>query len=133
MDMNEMFSSIDVSVSGLKAQDQRLRTIANNIANARTTRTATGKPYRRKDVVFKTELDKLAGVSVSGVVEDQSPFKQVYDPGHPDAKNGYVSFPNVDVPVEMVNLMSASRAYQANLFLMRRFMEMVDVSLELLR
>jgi len=133
VEVGKAFGSIDVSVSGLKAQDRRLRLIANNIANARTTRTSSGAPYRRKDVAFSARVDEAGGVDVGEVVEDDAPFKRVYDPGHPDAQNGFVLYPNIDVPTEMVNMMSASRAYQANLALMKRYMEMVNVSLELLR
>ena len=134
MDVEKLFGPMDVSVSALKAEGQRIRLIHSNIANARTTRTAEGGPYRRKDVVFSTELDKLSGVVVSRVTEDGSPFKKVFDPAHPDADDeGFVLFPNVDLPTEMVRLMSANRAYQANIAMMKRYLEMVEVKLELLR
>ena len=134
MDVDKLFSSIDVSVSALKAEGERIRVITSNIANARTTRTAEGTPYRRKDVVFSTELDKLEGVVLSQVTEDPSPFNKVHDPGHPDADaDGFVLYPNVELPREMVNLMSANRSYQANLAMMKRYLEMVEATLELLR
>jgi flagellar basal-body rod protein FlgC len=106
-------------------------TISQNIANINTTRTENGTPYRRKMVVFEERSDSAPfseyltessrnlmtgkGVRAARIVEDQSPFKKVYDPGHPDAdENGYVEMPNVDVITEMVNMISATRAYEAN-------------------
>jgi flagellar basal-body rod protein FlgC len=109
-----------VSASALAAQRQRMNVIASNMANAHSTRTTEGGPYRRQDVVFVTDpLDAakpgLEGVKVSGIVKDESPFKMVYDPAHPDAdKDGFVSMPNVNVIEEMVNMMMASRAYEAS-------------------
>jgi len=113
------FSSIDISASGLFAQRQRLDVIANNIANAGTTRTPEGGPYRRKEVLFKTHLTEqegeLAGVEVAGVAEDGNPPNMVYDPGHPDAgPDGMVAMPNVNPVQEMVDMISATRAYEAN-------------------
>ena len=117
MDSNDVFR---VSASALAAQRQRMNTIASNMANAQSTRTPEGGPYQRQDVVFTTDtLDPgkpgLEGVKVSGVVRDESPFKMVYDPGHPDAdKDGFVAMPNVNIMEEMVNMMMASRAYEAS-------------------
>lgn len=125
------FSSLDISASGLTAQRVRMDTISQNIANVNTTRTADGTPYRRKEVVFeeRTDSDSFAsalssaserlyggqGVRVTEIIEDPTDFKKVYDPGHPDAdENGYVSMPNVDVVTEMVNMISATRSYEAN-------------------
>jgi len=125
------FKSINISASGLTAERLRMDIISKNIANAETTRTASGTPYRRQMPIFKeqkgTFQDALnsaqsgysdgggEGVEVSSIAEDQSAFKKVYNPGHPDAdKDGYVSMPNVDVVTEMVNLISASRGYEAN-------------------
>ena len=124
-------SALDIGASALTAQRLRMDIISQNIANANTTRTDKGTPYRRKDVVFEekssgvpfseylTESSKSMisgqGVRVAKIVEDGSPFKQVYDPGNPDAdKNGYVQMPNVDIVTEMVNMISATRAYEAN-------------------
>jgi len=127
-----IFGSMDVSASGLTAERLRLELIANNIANAETTRTAEGGPYRRQVPVFQPRsrgafaafLDAYRsgsahgpgdGVRVVGVVRDQSPPRMRYDPSHPDADDeGYVAMPNVDVVTEMVDLVSASRAYEAN-------------------
>jgi len=124
-------SALDIGASALTAQRLRMDIISQNIANANTTRTDKGTPYRRQDVVFEekssgtpfsdylTENSKNMisgqGVRVAQIVEDGSPFKQVYDVGNPDAdKNGYVQMPNVDIVTEMVNMISATRAYEAN-------------------
>ncbi len=122
--------SINVSASALTAETLRMDVISKNIANVNTTRTANGTPYRRQVVVFQedkkvpfssflnTELNKSGkgGVKVTAVIEDKTDFKSVYNPGHPDAnENGYVKMPNVDVMIEMVNMISASRAYEANI------------------
>lgn len=124
-------NSINISASGLTAEKLRMDVISRNIANVNTTRTADGTPYRRQVVVFQeaeknmTFSDYLndasksmigAGVKVVGISEDKTPFKSVYDPGHPDAdEQGYVKMPNVEVMTEMVNMISASRAYEANI------------------
>jgi len=126
-----MFSSLDISASALFAQRVRMDVIAQNIANANTTRTETGEPYRRKVVLFEerksdfsdilnnkinNQSSSSGGVRVKAIIEDNSPFKKVYDPSHPDAdQNGYVNMPNVDTVIEMVNMIEASRAYEANL------------------
>jgi flagellar basal-body rod protein FlgC len=128
-----LYSSLDIAASGLTAQRLRQDIIADNIANADTTRTPEGTPFRRHLVTFETrrpqgsnyvapgtgwgqDMLPYNGVRVTGVVEDQSPFKIVHDPGHPDADaNGDVSYPNVDPIVEMVDLMESNRAYEASL------------------
>lgn len=126
-----LFTSFDTTASGLTAQRYRMDIISQNVANANTTRTADGTPYRRKVVVFEekagrtsfsslfnTAKDRYAGngVRVSKVTEDKwTEMKMVYDPSHPDAdENGYVMYPNVDIVTEMTNLIDASRAYEAN-------------------
>lgn len=128
-------TSVDIAVSGLRAESLRMNVIARNIANANTSRTESGQPYRRQQVILGTEQDAISGVSVEDVVADMlNPFKRVYQPGHPDAdKDGYVQMPNVDLPVEMMHMMAASRAYQANAAVLKRYQEMVNVTLELLR
>jgi flagellar basal-body rod protein FlgC len=125
------YTSIEVSASGLSAERLAMDTIANNIANVNTTRTAEGGPFKRQLVVYAQknaptasadgadnaggDAASGAGVQVVGIVNDQSPDRLVYDPGHPDADaNGYVHMPNVDVVKEMVDMMAASRAYEAN-------------------
>ena len=136
-----IFDAIDIAGSGLTAERLRMDVTAENLANAQTTRGADGQPYRRKEVVlqergggFGSQLDKAMGVEVAGVVEDQTPLKRVYDPGHPDADaQGYVSMPNVDTVTEMVDLISAQRAYEANVTAMQAAKQMFAKTLEILR
>lgn len=112
-----LFNIFNVAGSGMTAQAQRLNTVASNLANADSATSTTGEAYRAKQVVFESvPMDSgTSGVRVSQVVEDQSPFKKVYDPKHPLAdKDGYVNMPDVNVVDEMVNMLSASRAYQNN-------------------
>lgn len=132
------FSSMDVSASGLFAQRVRLDVIANNIANAETTRTAEGGPYRRQQVVFSAALDnarsgsKGDGVAVDGITEDNRPPRMIYQPGHPDASaEGYVAMPNVNIVEEMVDMVSASRAYEANVTALNTAKSMISAALEL--
>ena len=118
-----VFSALEVSASGLSAERVRMNTIASNLANARTTRTEQGGPYKRLDPLFKAEpLDPgvvatqggASLVKVQQIVEDQRPGMMVYEPGHPDANAaGYVEYPNVNAVEEMVNMITASRAYEA--------------------
>lgn len=132
------FGIFKVSASGLQAQRTRMNLIASNMANAHTTRTENGGPYKRKDAVFSTEPIKAAsagwleGVKVADVVEDQTPPQMIYDPGHPDAdKDGYVAMPNVSVIEEMANMMMASRAYEANVAVFNMSKTMIIKSLEI--
>ncbi len=109
-----LFGAIDISASALTAERLRLDVIAENLANAGTTRTAEGGPYRRKVVLFAPR-EGMGGVRAVGIARDPSPFRLRYDPGHPDADAaGYVRLPNVDVVKEMVDLITATRAYEAN-------------------
>ncbi len=124
----DFLSSFNISGSGLTAQKTRMDIIAQNIANSQATRTESGEPYKRKMVVlksmegtdFKTALGKAAdnqskGVKVEQIIEDPTPLVPVYNPNHPDAnEEGYVMMPNVNTTQEMVDMMSASRAYEAN-------------------
>ncbi|MEZ0537761.1 flagellar basal body rod protein FlgC [Caldicellulosiruptoraceae bacterium PP1] len=142
-----MFDSINISSSALNAQRVRMDVIAQNLANANTTRTEDGTPYRRKVVVFeerKTSFQEVlnnqinnnqissGGVRVKAIIEDQSPFKRVYDPNHPDAdKDGYVNMPNVDTVTEMVNMIEASRNYEANITALNITKSMISRSLEI--
>jgi len=142
-----IFDSINISASGLTAERLRMDIISQNIANANVTRTANGTPYRRKMVVFQeAEMNepfssylskakdnfKKSGVKVSSIVEDQSEFKLVYNPGHPDADaNGYVRMPNVDIMIEMVNMISATRAYEANVTSINSTKSMIMKALEI--
>lgn len=128
-----MFSAFNVNASGMTAQRLRMDTIAENVANANTTRTENGTPYVRKIVSFATKGGDRSGsfhkvlkgateayvgqgVKVSGIYKDtESQMNMVYDPSHPDAdENGYVTYPNVNIITEMTNLIDASRAYEAN-------------------
>ncbi len=125
------FSGLEVSVSGMTAHRLWQEAVAVNIANAETTRTPTGEPFRRKLVVF---MQDGLGVRVAAVTDDPSPFRVVYDPAHPDADaEGYVRLPNVHPVLEMVDLMAATRGYELNAqaFAMQR--QMLGQALELLR
>ncbi len=134
MSQEELFRPFDISASGLHAQWVRMQVVANNVANADTTQTPEGGPYKRRQVVFSTVMDGLNGVDVSGVVPASGGPRMVYDPGHPDANaDGYVAMPNVQMPTEMVDMVSASRAYQANLVAMRNFRTICEETLKLLR
>lgn len=135
MSVSKAAGPVDIAVSGLRAESLRMKVIAGNIANANTSRTESGRPYRRQQVVLSTSPKALDGVRVDSVVPDMaSPFKEVYMPGHPQANSsGMVLMPNVDLPEEMLNLVVASRAYQANAAVLKRYQDMVDVTLELLR
>lgn len=117
-----LFNVFNVAGSGMSAQAQRLNVVASNLANADSTTSANGQPYKAKQVVFSAvPVDGAAaqGVKVTAVVEDNSPMKMVYDPKHPMADaQGYVAMPNVNVVDEMVNMISASRAYQNNVDVM---------------
>ena len=119
----------------MRAESQRMDIIANNIANARTSRTETGEPYRRKELVVSTEDDWLRGVRIEDVISDtKNPFQQVLMLGHPDADDaGYVEMPNVSLPREMIDLVTASRAYQANAAILKRYQRNIEATLELLR
>lgn len=118
----KIFSALDISASGLYAERTRMNVIANNLANANSTRTPEGGPFRRQLVVLQgteaTEPNQMKnlGVTVTGVVDDPSVFPLVYNPGHPDANaDGYVAMPNVNIVEEMVDMITALRAYEANI------------------
>ena len=117
-----LFNVFDIAGGALTAQSQRLNTVASNLANADSATGPDAKPYRAKQVVFSSvplSADAATGVRVTGVIEDQSPLKQVYDPKHPLADaQGYLNMPNVNVVDEMVNMISASRSYQNNVEVM---------------
>jgi len=133
------FGAFEISHSGLRAQRIRLDVIANNIANINTTRTPQGGPFRRQMALFSANplepapISDGRGVEVSQIVPDMSPFKTVYDPGHPDADaNGYVLMPNVDVAVEMVDLISATRSYEANIASINATKQILRKALEII-
>ena len=128
------FGTIDIAVSGLRASNRQLEVVGSNMANIQTTDAGNGQPYRRLIAEFKAKTDGIGGVEMGDVIKDMSDFQRVLNPGHPEAdENGYVAMPNVDWPTEMVNLNMASRAYQANAAILKRFQKMVESSLELLR
>ena len=150
-----LFDAINISGSGLSAERLRMDVTAENLANAQTTRGPNGGPYQRKEVVlstaqpdaFRSELagamggvpgagqgETAGGVQVSGIVTDGSPPRMVYDPGHPDANaQGYVAMPNVNPVSEMVDLISASRGYEANVTAMQTAKQMFTKTFDLLR
>lgn len=143
-----LFGSIEVSASGMAAQRARTEVLVENLANSETTRTPEGGPYRRKDVVFAedsslgsfaTQLDAALGSSMSGVtvseisVDDSAPDMR-YQPGHPDAdKNGYVAFPRINPAEDMVDLLGASRGYEANVAAISTVKDMIQKSLDLFK
>jgi flagellar basal-body rod protein FlgC len=136
-----------VAASALRAERMRLDVIASNLANASTTRTEAGGPYRRRHVIFETEpmgsdfaetiaalgaADTRRGVEVTAVVEDPTPPRMVFDPGHPDANaEGYVAYPNVNPVLEMVDLMAATRAYEANVQVVNATKRMAESALSI--
>jgi flagellar basal-body rod protein FlgC len=142
-----LLQAIKISASGLVAERARLEVAVENLANAHTTRTVSGGPYRRRDVVFQAypmgasfaeELDHASateeplGVRVSAILHDPAPPMRVYDPGHPDADaEGYVSLPNVNPVEEMVNIVSAARSFESNLTAITMTRELVERSIEL--
>jgi flagellar basal-body rod protein FlgC len=144
MDVN---NTLAISASALRAERLRLDVIASNLANATTTRTAEGGPYRRRNVVFMAQPEEtdfgatLEAVSVQGarqsvkvveVVEDPSPSRLVFDPGHPDANaEGYVAYPNVNPVAETVDLMAATRAYEANVQAVNATRRMAEAALSI--
>ena len=136
MAVERVFGPIDIAVSGLRAQGRQMEVISSNIANARTTDAGNGQPYRRLDAMLKSqdEDDEVSGVAVEKIARDMSDFAKILDPGHPKAdENGYVLMPNVSLPTEMMNLTVATRAYQANAAILKRYQQMIDTTLELLR
>ena len=143
-----MFDSINISASALTAQKTRIDIISKNMANVNTTRSTGGMPYRRQMVVFEEQrgpsfssyLEKHTnrfngkGVEISEIVEDTTPFKLKYEPGHPDAnEDGYVMRPNVDMVTEMVNMIDAQRAYEANITAINGTKSMLMKALEISR
>jgi flagellar basal-body rod protein FlgC len=140
-----LFSAIQVSASGMSAQRTRAEMLVENMANAETTRTPEGGPYKRKDVVFSTEVQSSpfsavfqnelgTGVKVAEVVTDNSAPEKRYLPGHPDAdENGYVAFPKMNPAEEMVDLLNASRSYQANVSAMTAIKDMITNSIAIMK
>lgn len=141
----QIFSGGAISASGMSAERMRMEVIANNIANANATRSFEGGPYRRQQLVFAAAMDdfeisgrgmpRMEGVTVVEQVGDESDFPYVFNPGHPDAdpETGMVQMPNIQLPNEMIDLITASRSYEANLRAMTSFRQMVEQTLRLLR
>ncbi|MBF0625584.1 MAG: flagellar basal body rod protein FlgC [Magnetococcales bacterium] len=138
----DFLSSFRVTASGLAAQRMRLNLIAENVANAQTTRTPEGGPYKRRDPLFMARpfdamMDKEmaagdTGVAIDRIVVDDNPPRMQYDPTHPDANaDGYVAMPNIDVVTEMVNMMAASRSYEANVSVLNASKAMALKALEI--
>lgn len=142
-------SSLEISAGGLTAERLRMDVISENLANINTTRTAAGTPYRRKHVIFESDEGRGStfassllragiakktggGVRVAAIEQDQGPFKRVYDPGHPDAgKDGYVLLPNVEPVMEMVDLITATRAFDAGVAAIGAAKQMQQKALEI--
>ena len=147
--MSDLYNSIEVSASGLSAERLAMDVIANNIANANTTRTPQGGAFKRQLVVYSerqatadgaafdsdgTQDSAGGGVEAVGIVQDTTPDRLVFDPGNPDADaRGYVHYPNVEIVKEMVDMMSASRAYQADVTAIQEARSMSSAALNLLR
>jgi flagellar basal-body rod protein FlgC len=142
----DFMTAIDVGASALKAERTHLNVISMNLANAKTTKTVDGGPYRRKEVIFKetevaspfskamnSALDQdVKGVRVESIQNDKRALKQVYEPGHPDAnEEGYVSYPDINVVEEMTNMLSAMRAYEANVSTITTSKNMFTKALEI--
>ena len=142
-----LFSVLSIGASGMSAQRMRAELLVENLANAETTRTAEGGPYRRKDVVFESasvespfssvfdaQLNSAAGVGVSEIVTDMRDPERRYLPGHPDADmDGYVAYPRVNPAEDMVDLMGATRSYQANVAAIGAVKDMIQRSIDLFR
>jgi flagellar basal-body rod protein FlgC len=142
-----IFNIMNTSASGLTAERLRMDIIADNISNAQTTRTEEGGPYRRKMAVFKEQKKEFiipmniskkekqkfeGGVKVSKITEDKSPFNYVYDPNHPDAdEKGYVAMPNVNTVKEMVDMITATRAYESNATVITNAKSMANSALQI--
>ncbi|MCF7954175.1 MAG: flagellar basal body rod protein FlgC [Phycisphaerae bacterium] len=134
MSIGKITNPIDIAISGLKAQNRSIQAISSNVANARTTDAGNGMPYRRLEAILRAADDGVTGVEADEISEDMSDFTMVLSPGHPQANaNGYLAMPNVDIANEIMNLNLASRAYQANAAVLKRYQAMANTSLELLK
>jgi flagellar basal-body rod protein FlgC len=134
MEVNNSFGPIDIAISGMQAQNKSMGVISSNVANAQSTDNGQGQPYRQLEAIFKADDNDMGGVTIEEIAADMSELPRILRPGHPDAdEQGYVTMPNVDLPIEMVNLTMATRAYQANVAVLKRYQRMVETTLELLR
>lgn len=132
-----MFDALDINASALAAQRTRMDTIAGNVANMNVTRNEHGEPipFRRRIALLAPQAgpDGSPGVSVTKIIQDPAPFRRMFEPGHPDADaEGFVQYPNIDLAMEMVNMMEASRAYEANVTMMETTKAMINSSLRLI-
>jgi flagellar basal-body rod protein FlgC len=140
-----LFAALQVSASGMQAERTRAETLVENMANTETTRTPEGGPYRRKDVVFSSEMQEspfsavfqnelATGVTVADIIQDNSAPDLRYLPSHPDANaEGYVAFPKMNPAEEMADLLNTTRSYQANIAAMTAVKDMITHSIDLLR
>lgn len=130
-----VFGGMRISASALTAERLRLDVISSNVANARTTRTEDGGPYKRKIAVFEENYDEklgMLGIRATEIIDDKTPVKKLYEPNHPDAdEEGYVEYPNVDLLVEMSDLIVASRAYESNVDTLNAQKNMISKALEI--
>ena len=135
MKVENSFSAIDIAVSGMNAHRKQMEVVTSNVANIQTTDAGNGQPYRRLEVNFTAENDGITKVSYGDVVKDMSDFHKIMaSPGDPRAdENGYIQMPNVDIATELISLSQASRAYQANVAMLKRYQKMVQSTLELLK
>lgn len=134
MAVDRLFGPVDISVSGMRTHDRLMEVISSNIANARTIDSGQGQPYRRLQAILRSENEGVSGVMIDDIIPDMSALQRIYDPGNPQADaTGHIMMPNVQVPIEMMNLTVASRAYQANAAILKRYQRMVETTLELLR
>jgi flagellar basal-body rod protein FlgC len=144
----DFMSALDISASGMKAQRTYMNVISMNLANVKTTRTPEGGPYHRKSVSFaatpvynpfdremeNAENRELKGVTVRGIVTDKRPMKRVLEPGHPDAdKDGYVSYPDINVVEEMANMITTMRSYEANVQAIQDTKSMFNKAIQIAR
>ena len=142
----DFFTTMDIASSGLSAQRKNMNTISMNLANMQTTRTQDGGPYQRKEVVYKSapvqspfdqvmtsEMQReVKGVKVARIQEDDRAFKNVYDPGHPDAnEEGYVKYPDINAVEEMANMLTATRTYEANLSTISSVKQMINQAVQI--
>lgn len=139
-----IFSSMQINASGLTLERLKMDTISTNIANAKTTRTPEGGPYKRKEVLFEEDLrnqknnltglygKRSVGVKVTGIYQDEDNFKQIYDPSHPDADpEGYVLMPNINMVDEMISLITTQRSYEANVTALNTSKNILKKTLEI--
>jgi flagellar basal-body rod protein FlgC len=134
MTVHNTFDPVDIAISGMQAHGKHMEVISSNIANARTADAGGGQPYRRLEAIFRSQQEGISSVVVEDIIEDTSALQRIYDPGNPQADaTGHITMPNVQLPREMMNLTVASRVYQANAAILKRYQKMVETTLELLR